>query len=172
MHHPLAEEITIIPVTLRNMATWLLTSCARFTSLCFWTYSLTFPLSIHSDTIANASVPKFTPRNGRTFGCRRCFQATVPRQNLYERSDQERFPLHDWGGLTLGRILRSLVGCDRTILMEIGRPRSSSLNAFARPRSNSSIVCSLYRRATRIDLGTLCWEPHISHNTLRNAVRS
>ena len=70
-----------------------LTSCTRFTSLCFWMNSLTFPLSIHSDIIAHSYIPKLTPRNGRTPGCLRCFQETASLQNLYEWLGQRLFHL-------------------------------------------------------------------------------
>ena len=68
----------------RIMATQTPTSCTRLTSLCFWMNSLTFPFSIHSDTIAYLCIFKLTPSKGRIFGCRRCFQATASLQKLYE----------------------------------------------------------------------------------------
>ena len=62
------------------------TSSMRFTSLFFSTNSLMFPCSIHSETIASRRSPTVTPSNGRTFGCRRCLQATPSRQKLYNPS--------------------------------------------------------------------------------------
>lgn len=59
------------------------TSSARSTLGFFWMKSLMFPSSIHSETIANRRPVSITPNSGRMFGCRRFFQATTSRQNLY-----------------------------------------------------------------------------------------
>jgi hypothetical protein len=61
------------------------TSRKRFASGLDLAYCITFPLGIHSVIIQkqSESVDTETPNKGSMFGCDRCFQPMISRQNRY-----------------------------------------------------------------------------------------
>jgi hypothetical protein len=91
------------------------TSAMRFASGFSLRNSTMFPLSIHSEIIANLFSAIVTPSNGKTFGCRRCFQATASRQNFYQCIHTEESNGMNEETLTL-RTSSRLVAYTRTTL--------------------------------------------------------
>lgn len=67
-----------------------LTSCKRFAVGLDFAYCNILPLGIHSVIIQKwCGVAEIeTPRRGSTFGCEKCFQAIISRQNSWERVEE------------------------------------------------------------------------------------
>jgi len=113
-----------------------LTNYTRMTPPCIWfkIYSLIFPVYIHSGVVAQYSLIPNLHRemeeySGVVGGSRERLLYKTSMVGSVRRYSLQR----DWDRRTLGHIPRSLAGCNRTTLIAIRRPRSSSLNTFVRP---------------------------------------
>jgi hypothetical protein len=146
------------------------TSSVRFTSLSFPTNSIMFPCSIHSETIANRCSLTVTPSSGKTFGCRRCFQATPSRQKPYNTFIHTGVAAQN-RRLTLRMTSRSLVTYTRTTLMATRRPWYVPFEMSAKPPRSTSTE-SFEQSGICMDFGITRCLLHNLHSLLNNFSRS
>jgi len=130
-----------------------LTSLNRFASLCAPMNSLMFPLTIHSETIANSLFPIVTPNSGSTFGWQRLFHVMTSLQNVCAITTIIRPSMRTFGKASVVTYTRDLVeitcrvhfqnlDCDRAPLV------------FAHPHVSipATVQCFLRSVETKWDL--------------------